>query len=89
MGFLALFAGVLCVLGIIFVPETYAPILLRKRAQLLSKVTGRTYMTALDVDHPQAFQDMLRRSLIRPWALLFREPIVLLLSVSNLQPVNY
>lgn len=86
MGFLALFAGVLCILGIIFVPETYAPVLLRRRAQLLSKVTGKIYMTAMDVDHPEAFQDMLKRSMIRPWALLFREPIVLLLSVSVPQP---
>ncbi|KEF53571.1 uncharacterized protein A1O9_10546 [Exophiala aquamarina CBS 119918] len=80
MGFLAIFAGVLCILGAVFVPETYAPILLRKRAQLLSKVTGKTYITALDEDHPYTFKDMLKRSLIRPWALLFREPIVLLLS---------
>lgn len=73
-------------LGAIFVPETYAPILLRRRAQLLSKVTGKVYMTAVDMDHPEAFQEMLKRSMIRPWALLFREPIVLLLSVSFPQP---
>jgi hypothetical protein len=34
------------------------------------------------VDHPEAFQDMLKRSMTRPWARLFREPIVLLLYVS-------
>ena len=84
MGFLALFAGGLCILGVLFVPETYAPVLLRRRAQLLSKVTGRTYMTAIDMEHPQSFQNTLKRSLIRPWSLLLREPIVLLLSVSNL-----
>jgi MFS family permease len=82
MGFLAIFAGVLCILGTIFIPETYAPILLRRRALLLSQVTGKTYMIAMDVERPESFQDALKRSMVRPWALLFREPIVLLLSVS-------
>ena len=83
MGFLALFAGILCILGFSFVPETYAPVLLRKRAMLMSKVTGKVYMTAMDVDHPQTYRDLLQRSMVRPWALLYREPIVLLLSVSH------
>lgn len=83
MGLLALFAGTLCVLGFSFVPETYAPVLLRRRALLMSQATGKVYMTAIDVDHPQTFRDVLRRSMARPWALLYREPIVLLLSVGH------
>lgn len=86
MGFLALFAGLLCILGIAVMPETYAPILLRKRAQLLSKVTGKCYTTAIDVGHPESFQEMLKRSMTRPLALLVREPIVLLLSVRYSRP---
>ncbi|OAP61372.1 hypothetical protein AYL99_03575 [Fonsecaea erecta] len=79
-GFLALYAGILTFLGLVFVPETYAPILLRRRAQLLSKVTGKTYMTKIDIVQPLVFKDLVKRSLSRPWALLFREPIVLALT---------
>ncbi|KIX96704.1 uncharacterized protein Z520_07423 [Fonsecaea multimorphosa CBS 102226] len=80
-GFLALYAVTLTFLGLVFVPETYAPVLLRRRAQLLSKVTGKTYMTKIDIERPLVFKDVVKRSLSRPWALLFREPIVLLLSI--------
>jgi MFS family permease len=82
-GFLALYAGVLTILGVIFVPETYAPVLLRRRAKLLSKATGKFYMTRIDIEQPLVLKEVVKRSLARPWALLFREPIVLLLSVSH------
>ncbi|OJJ03917.1 hypothetical protein ASPVEDRAFT_54208 [Aspergillus versicolor CBS 583.65] len=52
-GFLAALAGLSWLTMALFVPETYAPILLQ----------------------------ILRKSLSRPWVLLFREPIVLLLSI--------
>jgi MFS family permease len=42
MGFLALYAGVLTAVRIVFVPETYPPVLLRARAKRLSQVTERT-----------------------------------------------
>ncbi|KAH0846209.1 hypothetical protein AYO21_11072 [Fonsecaea monophora] len=80
-GFLALYAAILTFLGVVFVPETYAPVLLRRRARLLSKVTGKTYMTKIDIEQPLVFKNVVKRSLSRPWALLFREPIVLLLSI--------
>src|SRR5947207_2894439 len=37
-GFLAIFSGVLWIVGSLLLPETYAPVLLRKRAQRLSKL---------------------------------------------------
>ena len=80
-GFLALYAGVLTFLGIIFVPETYAPVLLQRRAKLLSNVTGKLYLTKIDFEQPLVLKQVVKRSLSRPWVLLFREPIVLLLSV--------
>ncbi|EXJ62420.1 hypothetical protein A1O7_02855 [Cladophialophora yegresii CBS 114405] len=80
-GFLALYAAALTVLGIIFVPETYAPVLLRRRAKLLSKATGKVYMTRIDIEQPIVLKEVVKRSVARPWALLFREPIVLLLSI--------
>ncbi|EXJ90463.1 hypothetical protein A1O1_03566 [Capronia coronata CBS 617.96] len=80
-GLLALYAAALTVLGMVFVPETYAPVLLRKRAQLLSKVTGKSYMTRIDLEHPLDLHEVVRKSLALPWALLFREPVVLLLTI--------
>lgn len=81
MGMLAIFAGSLALLGLLFLPETYAPVLLRKRAKLLAKVTGRSYTTRIDLEHPIVLREMVRKSLMLPWILLFREPIVLLLTV--------
>jgi multidrug resistance protein len=80
-GFLALFAAVATVAVVVFVPETYAPVLLRQRAQLLSKVTGKVYLTVMDAQRPLVARDLMRQALVRPWALLFREPIVLILSL--------
>ena len=82
MGFLAIFSGVLWILGSILVPETYAPVLLRRRAQELSKKTGKHYRTKLDHDSGNTtFGESLSMALSRPWILLFREPIVFLLSI--------
>lgn len=79
---MAIFTGVLWLICGIFVPETYAPVLLRKRAAKLSKMTGKVYMTEADfeggkVDITTAF----KTALSRPWLLLFQEPIVLLFSI--------
>ncbi|EME41980.1 hypothetical protein DOTSEDRAFT_117678, partial [Dothistroma septosporum NZE10] len=81
MGFLAIFAGVLTALGFLFLPETYSAALLRKRAKLLSKVTNQTYLTQADADHPVVIKEVVRNALFRPWVLLFREPIVLSLTI--------
>jgi multidrug resistance protein len=80
-GLLTIFAGVLTLAGILFIPETYAPVLLRERAKLLSTVTGKTYMTKIDHEHSVDIGQRVKTALLLPWALLFREPIVLLLSV--------
>jgi multidrug resistance protein len=82
MGMLAIFAGVMLLLGALFVPETYAPVILRQRTKKLSKMTGKVYMLQADKEKgPPALTSLLATSLIRPWLLLFMEPIVLLLSV--------
>lgn len=43
LGFLAAFSGMLWILGTLLMPETYAPVLLRKRAAKLSSSTGKYY----------------------------------------------
>ncbi|OTA54163.1 MFS general substrate transporter [Hypoxylon sp. EC38] len=82
MGFLAAFSGTLWLLGTFLVPETYAPVLLRRRAAKLSKMTGKHYISIVDRDQGRiALGESFKIALSRPWILLFREPIVFLLSV--------
>lgn len=76
--FSALF-GIVCLIAL---PETYAPVLLNKRAARLSSITGRVYRSKIEIEqgrkHPAT---VFKIAICRPWVLLFREPIVMLLSV--------
>ncbi|KAJ5651282.1 uncharacterized protein N7484_005005 [Penicillium longicatenatum] len=81
-GFLAAFSGVLWLCVIFLLPETYAPVLLRRRAAKLSEMTGQVYRSKLDIERgPLPMGKTLKTALSRPWILLFREPIVLLCSI--------
>jgi multidrug resistance protein len=81
-GFLAIFSGALWIIGSILVPETYAPVLLRKRAERLSKLSGKVYRSRLVIDQGHVtVREAFVTALKRPWILLFYEPIVLLLSI--------
>lgn len=82
LGFLAAFSGALWVLGSVVMPETYAPVILRARATELSRATGKVYMSKMDCrGGGTTFAQSLSIALLRPWMLLFTEPIVLLLSI--------
>lgn len=82
MGFLGAFAGVVWILASLTVPETYAPVLLRRRADKLSKISGKVYRSKLDIDQGRpTLKEAFGVALSRPWILLFREPIVFLLSL--------
>lgn len=62
-------------------PETYGPVLLRNTAKRLGKETGQVYISVLEKDHAHVKpSDVFKRTLARPWVLLFREPIVLIAS---------
>ena len=81
-GVMAIFTGVLWLVGCFLLPETYAPTILRKRAAELSRRTGKVYKSRGDVDQgPTTFGKVFKTSLSRPWILLFREPIVFLISI--------
>ncbi|KAJ4397944.1 MFS siderochrome iron transporter 1 [Didymella pomorum] len=81
-GVMAIFTGVLWLVCAFLVPETYAPVLLRKRAAALSKKTGQVYKSKSDVEQgTKSIGSAFKTALTRPWVLLFREPIVLLLSI--------
>lgn len=81
-GLMAIFTGALWIAGTFLIPETYPPVLLRARAKKLSKTTGKAYKSRGDADQgPTTFSHVFKTSLLRPWVLLFLEPIVLLLSI--------
>ncbi|GKZ86077.1 hypothetical protein AnigIFM56816_000928 [Aspergillus niger] len=81
-GFLAAFFGVMWLCLIFFLPETYAPVLLRRRAEKLSELSGKVYRSKLDIERGKvALGQALKTALSRPWLMLFREPIVLLLCI--------
>ena len=84
LGFLAAFCGLMWIIGMFFVPETYAPVLLRKRAAQLSKHNGNTkvYRSAIDVHTGRkSLLELYKIGLSRPWQMLIFEPIVLILSI--------
>ncbi|KAJ5393091.1 uncharacterized protein N7487_010732 [Penicillium crustosum] len=82
MGLLGILCAVMWILGAALKPETYAPVLLRQRANTLSKLTGKVYVSKLDIDQGRlTLKAALKISLSRPMILLFQEPIVLLLSI--------
>lgn len=63
------------------VPETYAPTILGRRAQKKRKATGDDkFVTEQDLDL-RPLGERLRVFLIRPFQLLFQEPIVLFISL--------
>ncbi|KAF4554914.1 Efflux pump FUBT-like protein [Elsinoe fawcettii] len=81
-GLMAIFTGVLFIACSLYIPETYAPFLLRRRAEALSKSTGKHYISSLEAGRPkQPLSQKLLRALARPWVLLVREPIVLLMTI--------
>jgi len=74
-------SGTVWVLITFTVPETYAPTLLARRAKKLRADTGNDkYVTEADVDLRPLFE-RLRLFLVRPFQLLFLEPIVFFISV--------
>lgn len=65
-----------------FVPETYAPVLLSKRAKFLSSSENLKYTTPRDIHMADVtFKVLVEESLVRPLRILILEPIVLLLSI--------
>ncbi|TVY64274.1 Efflux pump FUBT [Lachnellula suecica] len=81
-GVMAIFTGVLWLLGAVTIPETYSPVILSKRAKKLSAMTGKIYKSKMEAENgKKTVTQEFKTALSRPWILLFREPIVLLLSI--------
>ncbi|CAF0786647.1 unnamed protein product [Adineta ricciae] len=80
-GVMGILDGILWIIMCLFLPETYNPLLLHKRAVKLSDASKKVYRTKFEAQHLPKFREILKTSLFRPWIILFREPIVLLLSI--------
>ncbi|KAG8672301.1 Efflux pump fub11 [Fusarium poae] len=81
-GAMAIFTGIIWIIATLLIPETYAPYILRQRRQILSRATGKVYISGYDADRPaRSAAHHLKATLTRPWVLLFKEPIVLITSI--------
>jgi hypothetical protein len=78
---MAIFTGILWIACSLYVPETYAPVLLPRRAAALSSATGKVYTSKMDLAITTTKAEQVKATLIRPWVLLFTEPIVFLTSI--------
>lgn len=69
---------------LLVVPETYHPVILRRRAIALesSDSNGCIYRSSHDTHHANiGLKEKLKMSLVRPWGLLLLEPILLLITI--------
>jgi multidrug resistance protein len=80
-GVMAIFTGIIWIIICFLLPETYSPVLLHKRAKTLSRMRGIVYRSKFEEKEVKKLGKLFQISLSRPWYLLFREPIVLLLSI--------
>ncbi|KAK4214351.1 major facilitator superfamily domain-containing protein [Rhypophila decipiens] len=69
----------------LLLPETYAPVLLEKRARRLSALTGKVYISAAAVSagggNKNSLSSSLAIALSRPFRLALNEPIISLLAL--------
>lgn len=73
-------AGVITVCGFIFMSETYAIAILNRKVRRLKKLTGNSSLRS-KLDVGLSPRDLFFFSIVRPTKMLFRSPIVFLLSL--------
>ena len=77
---ITILGGAITVALILILRETYAPVLLERKARRISKETGRRFTSKLEKTSLSSGQFMVL-SLVRPIKMLIFSPIVLLLSL--------
>ena len=81
-GICCTFIGIVWMAGLILLPETYGPVLLRNIAKRLSRKTEKVYISVLEKNNRGVeLSEVFGKTLKRPWVLLFWEPIVLIASI--------
>lgn len=83
MGLMALLSASALTVSLITLPETYAPVLLRKRAERLSNMTGAIFVSVMAPRHDAKpkLSNSLATALSRPFLLAVHEPIILCLAL--------
>jgi len=74
---LIIWAGINLIMIVLFVPETYHPVLLRNKARKLRKDTGEERWKAPMENTNKSIPKTIAYSLLRPFQLLIFEPMVL------------
>lgn len=81
-GVCCIFIGIVWIVGMLLMPETYGPVLLRRAAVNLSKKHQKHYVSVLEKDNGGVqVSELFAKTIKRPWVLLFWEPIVLIASI--------
>lgn len=68
------------VLGGIFLRETFAPVLLKRKVSLLIKRTGNPNLKSIH-HKDESVSQLIEKGLVRPFIMLFTQPIVIILSI--------
>lgn len=77
----AIFSGVCLILVIFTLKESYAPVILQRKAQRIRKETGQDYYKSpLDM-HPLVAKHLLHDTLLFPFVMLVQEPILLAMAL--------
>lgn len=69
------FAGVILIL-VGLIPETYSPVILKRRASQLRKETGDHNIITEQERHKLTIRDIIRTSLVRPITMIMTEPVL-------------
>ncbi|THC99977.1 hypothetical protein EYZ11_000556 [Aspergillus tanneri] len=67
--------------AVVIVPETYAPLILQKRAQHLRRQTGNWALHSMLDEHRPTASEIVSKYILRPIQMLFLEPILLLITL--------
>ncbi|WLF76621.1 spermine transporter [Lodderomyces elongisporus] len=69
------FAGVMWII-LALIPETYAPVILKKRAKKLRKETGNPHIMTEQEASPLSFKEMVKLNLLLPLKFVVTEPVL-------------
>lgn len=78
----SIYGGLTALIGFFLLPETYAPQILKRKANKLRKETGNHELhTVYEKQDASAWHAKLRHNLVRPFVLLTTQPIIQVFSV--------
>ncbi|KAI4210585.1 MAG: hypothetical protein LQ351_006563 [Letrouitia transgressa] len=81
MWLMVILGGSVTAFCVVFLPETYAPVLLKRRTKRLRKSTGDPNIKCSFDNEKMAFGVVCNIYLVRPWTLLCTEPILVLVTI--------